>query len=789
VSIDGRPINATRGIVKDIIKLYKTFYRAASGNHDRTPSIVNPFLCMQIQCPPKSYDVNIEPAKDDVLFSEPSKIMMLAEKLFRNYYGQPNSGIHDRSRPPAKDPTGMTLEDSFDLLLARKTSGTAETAIASSHLPSPPLQMDVPQLIGLANTGTAKDAVDDGNATALNSEPPSLFLLDTIPYKPIYVEKSSKRERSASHFNMYGTDDEDLLEVNSTPPTQEPKPQDPEENEVWSARVTNPWSLAKLHAPTRRRVTQSPVQPDPDTTIQLMTPGLERNDSARGTQPLGLEQESEHARPNIPRSAALPLTPAFYQNPGHPSRRRVCNNRQDSADEDDIESTPNMITNTLDRWVQPRQSSVHVSSSQESSISRNGDRVFGAPARSILERQGSSLDDPASTQLTEPNDYEAEPLRVSNNAEKPFKSPFKSPSVTSFRSALDLLRPDSALISPLSAAPHEARIPLPNASPLSHRRLPAANYDIQGSLVPPPPPPGRLFKSSQSPNSELAEILEFEQRKKAAILHQRRSQPSHAHGELRLAKLAHLQRKSNDTTSMQAISSQTRGDLLSLHLGGDGTNPACGFERRFAKSSDKKARGVPHRNSPYLNRYLAAKERLDHAHPESGHPRETSHLDSGNGGTGNVIHEADVRLPEDDPRAYLVRQYGSSKDSNCSTGLTKAGLKIRRAKTARLPLETIPADKAVHTLNATVRDRFPAVPTLAKMTECHSQFDEYVRSGKDSFVIWSANGRDVAVWEKTIKGLISKSFRARLAGGETVTPEVTVMLRTAIIAHTDAYGP
>jgi hypothetical protein len=748
---------------------------------------VNPFLCMQIRCPPRSYDVNIEPAKDDVLFSEPSKIMTLAEKLFRNYYGQPNPDISVQSRPSVKDPTRTTLEDSFDLLLARKTSDAAETAIASPQLHSPPLHTDVSQLINLANAGTAKDAVDGGNAAALNSEHPSLHQLVTIPYKPAHVEKSGSVERSQPHFNMYGIDDEDLLEINSMPPTPQPKSQDAEENEVWSARVTNPWSLAKLHAPTRRRITQSPVRSDPGTATQLMTPGLERNDPARGIQ-----QESGHARPNIPRSAASPPTPASCQNPRHSSRRRGWNDRQDSDGEDDIESTPNMITeafesrhaNTLDRWVQPP---MHMPSFQGPSIPRNGDRRLGAPARSNLE-QGSSLDDPTSTQLTELNDYVAGPLRASNNVGKPFKSPFKGPSITSFRSPLDLPRPDSALISPLPAAPHEARIPLPNGSPLAHRRLPATDYHIQGSLVP-PPPSGRVFKSSQSRNSELAGILEFEERKKAAILHQRKSQSSRAHGELNPATLAHLQRKSNDTTSVQAISSQTRGDLHSLDLVEDGTNPACDFECRFAKSSDEKARGVPHRNSPHLNRYLAAKERLDHAHPDSDHPRKTSHSDSSNGGAGDLIYEADVRLPEDDPRAYLVRHYGNGKDSNCSTGLTKAGLKIRRAKTARLPLETIPVDKAVHALNATVRNRFPTVPILAKMTKRHGQFDEYVRSGKNSFVMWSANGRDVTVWEKAVKGLISKNFCARLAGGETVTPEVTVMLRTAIIAHADAYGP
>jgi len=767
VSIDGRPVNATRGIVKDIIKLYKTFYRAGSGNNGRIPSTVNPFLCMQIRCPPKSYDVNIEPAKDDVLFSEPSKIMTLAEKLFRNYYGQPNADIHVQSQPSVKDPTRTTLEDSFDLLLARKTSDATETATASPQLHSPSLHTDVPQLINLANAGTAKDAVDAGNAAELNSEHPSLHQLVTIPYKPTHVEKSGNQERRQSHFNMYGVDDEDLLEIYSMPPTPRPKSQDAEENEVWSARVTNPWSLAKLHAPTRRRVTQSPARADPGIAIQLMTP---RNDSTRGIQ-----QESGHARPNIPRFAASPLTPASCQNPRHPLRRRGCNDRQDSDDEDDIESTPNMITeafeprhaNTLNRWVQPPKPPVHMPSFQGPSIPRSGDRRLGAPARSSL-KQGSSLDDPASTQLTEP-------LRVSNNAGKPFKSPFKGPSITSFRS-------------PLPAAPHEAQIPLPNCSPLSHRRLPAADYDIQGSLVP-PPPSGHAFKSSQSPNSELAGILEFEERKRAAILHQRRSQSRHAHGELNPVTLAHPQRKSNDTTSVQAMSSQTRGDLHSLDLGEDGTNPACNVERRFAKSSDEKARGVPHRNSPHLNRYLAAKERLDRAHPDSDHPRKTSYSDSSNGGAGDLIYEADVRLPEDDPRVYLVRHYGNGKDSNCTRSLTEAGFKIRRAKTARLPLETIPADKAVHALNATVRDRFPTVPTLAKMTGRHRQFDEYVRSGKNDFVIWSANGRDVAVWEKTVKGLISKSFCARLAGGETMTPEVTVMLRTAIIAHVDAYGP
>lgn len=43
---------------------------------------------MQIQCPPESYDVNVEPAKDEVLFFQPNELLSLVDTLLQRAYGE-----------------------------------------------------------------------------------------------------------------------------------------------------------------------------------------------------------------------------------------------------------------------------------------------------------------------------------------------------------------------------------------------------------------------------------------------------------------------------------------------------------------------------------------------------------------------------------------------------------------------------------------------------------------------------------------------------------------------------
>ncbi|KNG84919.1 DNA mismatch repair protein [Aspergillus nomiae NRRL 13137] len=89
LAIDGRPISSSRGIGQDISKLYKSYLRSALSRSDGSLSITDPFLCLHIQCPQASYDVNIEPAKDDVLFEDSERLLSLVGDLFRSISKKP----------------------------------------------------------------------------------------------------------------------------------------------------------------------------------------------------------------------------------------------------------------------------------------------------------------------------------------------------------------------------------------------------------------------------------------------------------------------------------------------------------------------------------------------------------------------------------------------------------------------------------------------------------------------------------------------------------------------------
>ncbi|GIJ90616.1 hypothetical protein Asppvi_009577 [Aspergillus pseudoviridinutans] len=118
-SVDGRPLSASRGIGQEISKLYKSYLRAAASRSGGFSNISDPFLCLQIRCPEACYDVNVEPAKDDVLFENQQDVLSLAEDLFKDVYGETPDGTETR-KSSSKGKERMTNNDAFDLLLARK---------------------------------------------------------------------------------------------------------------------------------------------------------------------------------------------------------------------------------------------------------------------------------------------------------------------------------------------------------------------------------------------------------------------------------------------------------------------------------------------------------------------------------------------------------------------------------------------------------------------------------------------------------------------------------------------
>ncbi|KAF2259705.1 hypothetical protein CC78DRAFT_474884, partial [Lojkania enalia] len=83
ISIDSRPLSAFRGTIKRIFMVFKNNLRRANPTF---ASVKDPFMCMNIICPPDSYDPNIEPAKDDVLFADENLVLEAVNKILSSYY-------------------------------------------------------------------------------------------------------------------------------------------------------------------------------------------------------------------------------------------------------------------------------------------------------------------------------------------------------------------------------------------------------------------------------------------------------------------------------------------------------------------------------------------------------------------------------------------------------------------------------------------------------------------------------------------------------------------------------
>ncbi|KAL4985885.1 hypothetical protein BDW68DRAFT_189333 [Aspergillus falconensis] len=128
ISIDSRPLSSGRGVGQDINKLYKTYLRSAASRDGLSPPITDPFLCIHILCPEGTYDVNVEPSKDDVLFEDQQAVLSLVEDLLRDTYGdQPD--VHENHASTGQD-RETSHRNGFEALLFKGHHDSALVAPA-----------------------------------------------------------------------------------------------------------------------------------------------------------------------------------------------------------------------------------------------------------------------------------------------------------------------------------------------------------------------------------------------------------------------------------------------------------------------------------------------------------------------------------------------------------------------------------------------------------------------------------------------------------------------------------
>lgn len=300
VFIDDRPVSCARGTLKQVLSLYKSYVKSALPS---ASNISDPFIYLNLRCPPGSYDPNIEPAKDDVLFFNTNEILTAVEWVLKNVYGEleTSSGGSGGTRERARSKVAEKAKNDggFNLLLAKKRDPVATAAAAAAieshppHLNLPDMdeeeeglaarrQMDIEEGNFVPFAAPTKPSIQDLPPQGHRGRPPMFTITDTFPpgaKETAQVPQSSTsppppplspvvqrpvRKPTNWGFNMSeGYDDYDdsgdggggdprLREAEAVVDTdlfEDMGGMEDDEGGTRDISISNPWTMAKMNSP------------------------------------------------------------------------------------------------------------------------------------------------------------------------------------------------------------------------------------------------------------------------------------------------------------------------------------------------------------------------------------------------------------------------------------------------------------------------------------------------------------------------------------------------------------
>ncbi|KAF7958471.1 hypothetical protein EAE96_002015 [Botrytis aclada] len=236
-SVDSRPVVSDKGTMKKITIIFKKYLRSRLALATPLEKLKNPFMRLNIVCPKASYDPNVEPAKDDIIFENETLVLEAAEKMFKKFYGYGSTVMSKVARNnTVTQPTG------FDILLARtpqQDSPSPSSAVNASLTPS----NTPPASATNSNSKTMSEvcpntAVDTLNiAESENSEPSNEV-----------ATLGGKRKWGCDMSHDYTEYTHDFNPRTSVNKSQ--KQIDLDGNRLSVSTELNPWVIAKMTAPT-----------------------------------------------------------------------------------------------------------------------------------------------------------------------------------------------------------------------------------------------------------------------------------------------------------------------------------------------------------------------------------------------------------------------------------------------------------------------------------------------------------------------------------------------------------
>ena len=743
-------MSCARGTFKQIIGLYKSHVRSLKSKRDNT-KVVDPFLRMNVVCPLGSYDANVEPAKDDVLFGNPGLVLRLAEDYFRSIYGESKPTFPaSTAQKPSHRPQGI------ELLLARRSSsdenssmGVAPSARPAYHgHPSPEkstLQQHVSTTTPIpkdseaerrariqaaeeiyqslkSNSHPINEAVDESEALdqqpSMRSSCQDHDLLRSSPESSLNLPL----RESAWKPSMYAHEEDDMEQLGdalvqkATPVIEN----DIDEDTLRDVEVTNPWTLAKLNAPSRLRGRNPRPTGIVESNGQLPTPGRQQGDAGTFTDP-SLDDLLHYSGPSMrgtmkhrPSSHNLPHGgPSSLPSP-FPFPLRARGDSQGSRIGRRVVGLDarHHGRGGLDIWMQRSNSD----SGNADNIGINGGLIDLSLDSSHPQHQRgfvSARSLPMGTPLSDLPDASQRPRRKpgprrqqQGALDKPFVPPVNDPERVWFNTGSETR----------SSQAHQAR---PRANPhetTAARALMLRDSEDEESTIPAP-----LDESVRPMHPDLVIALDYEARKQKAI-DQRR--------ELLRQQVAAEKRKARDIAE---------------------------------NSADASTNNLP-TNSPHKNRQnkaIAALHTNEHLYAAATQPEEHP-----------------PALEVDDPRAYLLRVQ-QREDVERKAGLTAS--KSKRRKTTMLPFETLREDTYIGDLILQVKT---SDLDIKSQMEKGRLYDEYINSGKDLAAFSSPTTQQIKGWEETLKKMVKASYRIEgMAPEEEMDGDLDVDLMAIWLEH------
>lgn len=325
ISIDNRPVAHDKGTMKKIVSVFKCYLKGPLS--ESSENLKSPFLRLNIKCPESSYDPNVEPAKDDVLFGDESLVLESIEGLFKALYGDRKA----TSPEPTLEGDAEVTQNNFNLLLARKIPANVPTATEVTTMREGDPIRQFPREITYAATPAPSDIM------LLTSEEQLSVQDDDSENTP---PKGTKRRWGSNVSKDYAEEEEG---------TSTPKKRIGGWGPSVSSTVTstksndglNPWLIAKMNAPVRANSDESSVQRPENATrfghTLLPTPEHSSSPTPQALERRALPQEQKRPRQTFraEKLQAISMPASWGPSKKHATKNNAERNGQSFTETDD----------------------------------------------------------------------------------------------------------------------------------------------------------------------------------------------------------------------------------------------------------------------------------------------------------------------------------------------------------------------------------------------------------------------------------------------------------------------